>query len=54
MFNRSSLVCSRRLPLLALLLVAAALSGCASKEDKALDLAKKQAAATGLAQQESQ
>jgi len=51
MFNRSSLVCSRRLPLLALLLVAAALSGCASKEDKALDLAKKQAAATGLAQQ---
>jgi hypothetical protein len=39
------------LPLLALLLVAAALSGCASKEDKALDLAKKQAAATGLAQQ---
>jgi hypothetical protein len=36
---------------LVLLLVVAALSGCASKQDKALDLAKKQAAATGQPQQ---
>jgi hypothetical protein len=36
---------------LVLLLVVAALSGCASKQDKALELARKQAAATGQAQQ---
>jgi len=51
MFNRSLLVCTRRMAVLVLLLVVAALSGCASKQDKALELARKQAAATGQAQQ---
>lgn len=36
---------------LVLALIAAALSGCASKQEKALDQARKQAAATGKAQQ---
>ena len=51
MFNRSSLAFTRQMPVLVLLLVVAALSGCASKQDKALELARKQAAATGQAQQ---
>ena len=37
--------------LLALVLAAVVLSGCASKQDKAIDQAKAQAAQTGLAQQ---
>jgi hypothetical protein len=40
-----------RIAMLTLLLVASILSGCESKQDKALDQAKKQAAATGQAQQ---
>jgi len=39
------------MPLLVLVLVAAILSGCSSKQEQALDQAKKQAAATGQAQQ---
>ncbi len=38
-------------PVLAIGILAAALSGCASKQDKALDQAKQQAAKTGQAQQ---
>ncbi len=65
MFNSGSLVHAGRMPaldpggkgpslgtpFLALVLVAAILSGCTSKQEKALDQAKKQAAATGQAQQ---
>jgi hypothetical protein len=51
MLNESSYICARRMPILVLLLVVSILSGCASKQDKALDLAKKQAATTGQAQQ---
>jgi hypothetical protein len=51
MFNSGSLVGAGRMPVLVLALVAGILSGCESKQDKALDLAKKQAAATGQAQQ---
>jgi hypothetical protein len=40
-----------RMPVLVLMLVAAVLSGCKSKQEQALDQAKKQAAATGQAQQ---
>jgi hypothetical protein len=49
MFNSGSLVRTRWM--LALVLVAAVFSGCSSKQEQALDQAKKQAAATGQAQQ---
>ena len=49
MFNSGSLIRTRRM--LVLVLVAAILSGCRSKQEQALDQAKKQAAATGQAQQ---
>ena len=52
MSNSSSLVRTGRMPMLALLFVAAAvLLGCSSKQEQALDKAKKQAVATGQAQQ---
>src|ERR1019366_7315851 len=51
MFNSGSLVRTGRMPVLALVLVAAILSGCKSKQEKALDQAKRQAATTGQAQQ---
>jgi hypothetical protein len=51
MFNSSSRIRSGHSPILALLLVAAILSGCASKQEQALDQAKKLAAKTGQAQQ---
>src|SRR5664280_620331 len=51
MFNSGFLVRTGRFPVLSLVLVAGILSGCASKQEKALDQAKKQAAATGQAQQ---
>jgi hypothetical protein len=52
MFNSGSLVRTGRKPVLVLLLVVAAiLSGCKSKQEQALDQAKKQAATTGQAQQ---
>jgi hypothetical protein len=53
MFISGSLVRAGRMPVLALVLVsvAAILSGCASKQEQAVDRAKKQAAATGQAQQ---
>jgi hypothetical protein len=51
MFNSGLLVRTWRVPVLILVLVAAILSGCKSKEEQALDQAKKQAASTGQAQQ---
>lgn len=53
MFNSGSLVRTVRMPVLVLVmvLVATILSGCKSKEEQALDQAKKQAATTGQAQQ---
>ncbi len=51
MFNSSSLMRTGRLPVLFLALGMALLSGCASKQQQALDQAKKQAAATGQPQQ---
>jgi hypothetical protein len=51
MFNSGSLVRTGRTPMMMLLLVAGMLSGCESRQDKALDQAKKQAATTGQAQQ---
>lgn len=51
MINSGFLLRAGRMPVFALVLVAGILAGCASKQDKALDLAKKQAAATGQAQQ---
>jgi hypothetical protein len=51
MFNSGFLTRAMRTPLLVLVLVASILSGCASKQEKALDQAKKQAATTGQAQQ---
>jgi hypothetical protein len=51
MFNSGSIVRARWMPMLVLALVAGILSGCESRQDKALDQAKKQAAATGQAQQ---
>ncbi len=51
MFNSGFLTRTGRLPAFALLLAAAMLSGCQSKQDQALDQAKKQAAASGQAQQ---
>lgn len=50
MFNSDSLVRAGRIPVL-MLLMAAMLSGCKSKEEQALDQAKQQAATTGQAQQ---
>jgi len=49
MFNSGPLVRTGRM--LVLVLVAAILSGCSSKQEQALDQAKKQAATTGQAQQ---
>jgi hypothetical protein len=51
MFNSGSLIRKGPLPLLVLVLVAGILSGCSSKQERALDQAKRQAAATGQAQQ---
>ena len=51
MFNSGSFVRTRWMSMLVLVLVACILSGCESRQDKALDQAKKQAAATGQAQQ---
>ena len=51
MFNSGSLVRTGRMPVLLLVLVAAILSGCESRQEKALDQAKAQAAKTGQAQQ---
>jgi hypothetical protein len=51
MFNSGSLVSTGRMPMLVLVLVAAVLSGCQSRQEQALDQAKKQAATTGQAQQ---
>lgn len=51
MFNISSVVRTGRVPVLMLVLAVGILSGCKSKEDAALDQAKKQAAATGQVQQ---
>jgi len=51
MFNSGSGSLVRTGRMLVLVLVAAILSGCSSKQEQALDQAKKQAAATGQAQQ---
>jgi len=51
MFNSGSLIRTGRVPVLALILATAALSGCSSKQEQALDEAKKQAVTTGQAQQ---
>ena len=51
MFNAGSLVRTGRMPVLMLVLAAAMLSGCKSKQEQALDQAKQQAAATGQPQQ---
>ncbi len=51
MFNSDSLINAGRMPILMLVLVAGLLAGCQSKQDQALDQAKKQAAITGQAQQ---
>jgi hypothetical protein len=51
MLNSGSLVRTGRMPVLMLALVAGMLAGCQSKQDQALDQAKKQAATTGQAQQ---
>ncbi len=51
MFNKNLVVRTVRMPVLALVMVAGILSGCASKQEKALEQAKKQAAATGQPQQ---
>jgi type II secretory pathway pseudopilin PulG len=51
MLNSSSLVRTRWMSILGLVLVAGILSGCGSKQEQALEQAKKQAAKTGQAQQ---
>ncbi len=51
MFNSDALVRAGRIPVLLLVLVAAILSGCESRQEKALDQAKAQAAKTGQPQQ---
>jgi hypothetical protein len=51
MFSSDSLLRVRRRRVLALVLLAGILSGCASKQEKALDQAKQQAAKTGQPQQ---
>jgi hypothetical protein len=50
MYNLEFFISSARKPLVAMIVVAA-LAGCESKQDKAIDQAKKQAAATGQPQQ---
>ena len=50
MFNSGLFVRTVRFPVLAVVLVAGILSGCGSKQEKALDQAKKQAVATGQPQ----
>jgi hypothetical protein len=47
MFNSGSLGHAGRMPVLMLVLAAGILSGCESKQEKALDQAKAQAAKTG-------
>jgi hypothetical protein len=51
MFTSGLLVCRGRIPAMMLVLAAVVLSGCMSRQEQALDQAKKQAAATGQAQQ---
>jgi len=51
MINSGLMARNGRISMLVLILVACILSGCQSKQDQALDQAKKQAAATGQAQQ---
>ena len=51
MFNSGSLVRRGQIPVLMVVLVAGILSGCESKQEKALDQAKQQAAKSGQAQQ---
>ena len=51
MFNSDALVRARRTTILFVVLVAGILSGCESRQEKALDQAKAQAAKTGQAQQ---
>jgi type II secretory pathway pseudopilin PulG len=51
MLNSDSLLRAGRMPVLMLLMAAAMLSGCKSKQEQALDQAKQQAATTGQAQQ---
>jgi hypothetical protein len=51
MLISGSMVRTGRMPVLVLVIVAAMLSGCTSRQERALDQAKKQAAATGQAQQ---
>jgi hypothetical protein len=51
MFNAGLVDRASRVPVVMVILAAAMLSGCQSKQEQALDQAKKQAAATGQAQQ---
>jgi hypothetical protein len=51
MFNSGLAVRSSRTPMLMLILAITLLAGCASKQDKAIDQAKKEAAKTGQPQQ---
>jgi len=51
MFIADASIQSKRAPFMALMLAAALLAGCTSKQEQALDQAKKQAATTGQAQQ---
>ncbi len=51
MLDLSSLVRNGRMPVIALVLAGTMLSGCKSRQDEALDQARKQASATGQAQQ---
>src|ERR1035438_3962777 len=51
MLDLSSLVRTGRMPVIALVLAGTMLSGCKSRQDEALDQARKQASATGHAQQ---
>jgi type II secretory pathway pseudopilin PulG len=51
MFNAHSLVRTGAMPVLVLLMAAAMLSGCKSRQEQALNQAKQQAATTGQAQQ---
>ena len=51
MLDLSSFVRTGRMPVITLVLVVTMLSGCKSRQDEALDQARKQASATGQAQQ---
>ena len=51
MLDLPSLVRTGRMPVISLVLVVTMLSGCKSRQDEALDQARKQASATGQAQQ---